>query len=775
MDFATFAVLSLGSFGALHYWFKTRTIQSGVPAWTWLVLGLVLGLGAVAVDTLGRRAGERQANLLLSFAPVYALELERLGHRNISLTTPADDPGYLEMIDLQRRWLARNQFVNDIYTFRASARPDSVTLIVDSETDYDRNGRFEGAREARTEIGESTKLSGPAIAAALRGTGSFHGEPYTDRWGTWVSAYWPLARGDGTVEAVLGIDYDARTWQREIAAARHGGIAMTVVFVCILFGVTWSRHLQRQELAARAETERALRAAADSAEAANHLKTQFLACLSHEVNTPVNGVHGVSEILLHARLAPEHHRYVLTLHRAATTLKHMVTDILEYARIETNQFTLANAPFNPLELVETVAMQFAEALAEKSVEIIVAAKANLPSVLHGDGARIAQVLNHLVRQAAETNPGAITLQASTTEAGSHVRFAVQGAGESRQEMQRQNHQAATSLGLSLCRKLVTLMGGVMGADSGATGNRRWFDLPLACADTSLDTGDTAALGNRRVAILTSTPAVGASLREQLEDWGMSALQVESTEDAEVLLSRATRMAAPIEILLVDRCLPGVKLPKWLASVATHPEFPPPRVLLLCAESELMEAPDLVAHHAHGQITKPVRRTLLLNKLTAALVARPLESLPPPAVEAVTTPAPLLSHHARVLVLEPESSIRALLTAQLSELGIAAVDAADERSALVMIVDGMPPVDAVIARVRGDGLDVWAFTRMLREFEASHRERARLPVFIALEDSRTEDALAAADIDEALLGPITTDMLDRALSTRLQRRRLSDAA
>jgi hypothetical protein len=81
-----------------------------------------------------------------------------------------------------------------------------VVLLVDSETDYDRDGRFAGDREARTAIGEvyPNEEVDEVLQAAFAGRPGFLGEPVTDRWGTWVSAYVPLRADDGRVEAVLG-------------------------------------------------------------------------------------------------------------------------------------------------------------------------------------------------------------------------------------------------------------------------------------------------------------------------------------------------------------------------------------------------------------------------------------------------------------------------------------------------------------------------------------------------------------------------------------------
>ena len=99
--------------------------------------------------------------------------------------------------------------------------------MADFETDYDRNGRYAGDREARTAIGEPYELKGPTIEAAFAGSGGFDANPTADRWGSWVSAYWPLHAADGRVEAVLGVDYAAADWAHEINRARRGAMVIS--------------------------------------------------------------------------------------------------------------------------------------------------------------------------------------------------------------------------------------------------------------------------------------------------------------------------------------------------------------------------------------------------------------------------------------------------------------------------------------------------------------------------------------------------------------------
>ncbi len=123
----------------------------------------------------------------------------------------------------------------DIYTMRRL--PDGkIVLIVDAETDYDHNGKFEGSREQRTSIGEEYEKQTPGLLLALKGRTNFDADIVSDRWGEWVSAWSPIYDSKGKVDGVVGIDFDARDWLAAISEDRRNaitGIALILAFVAL--------------------------------------------------------------------------------------------------------------------------------------------------------------------------------------------------------------------------------------------------------------------------------------------------------------------------------------------------------------------------------------------------------------------------------------------------------------------------------------------------------------------------------------------------------------
>ena len=236
LDYLLLTAGTLLLFGLLHRWLWLGRRSGMVPLIAWLLVLGVLGSGWFVVEGSARRERDRMQQLVEGYAPTYAQELGRMGHQQITLATSPEDTRYWQMISAEKRWLAANPSINDIYTLRKL--PDGhIALIVDSETDYNRNGIYDGEREQRTKIGEVYEgelLS--SVEKALRGESAFLKEPYTDPWGTWVSAVVPIRNFRGDVEAALGVDFDATAWVAAMKRARLTTIGYLATLLLVVGG-----------------------------------------------------------------------------------------------------------------------------------------------------------------------------------------------------------------------------------------------------------------------------------------------------------------------------------------------------------------------------------------------------------------------------------------------------------------------------------------------------------------------------------------------------------
>ena len=236
LDYLIFSVGIIAIYFSLHLWLRKTNRANGIPWPLWLALGLLLGIGWLITDYAGTEARKDIQKMVQGFPPTYARETERMGHAQLTTTTSQDDPIYKAIIDAQIRWEKANTSIADIYTMRKTPE-GKIVFIVDSETDYDRDGQFKGEREQRTPIGQAYEKNIPELHRAFEGFEEFVQQPYKDEWGFWVSAFVPLYDARGNQEGVLGVDYPAESWLEAIRDARNHSMII-IGFLALILGAS---------------------------------------------------------------------------------------------------------------------------------------------------------------------------------------------------------------------------------------------------------------------------------------------------------------------------------------------------------------------------------------------------------------------------------------------------------------------------------------------------------------------------------------------------------
>jgi PAS domain S-box-containing protein len=376
-------------------------------------------------------------------------------------------------------------------------------------------------------------------------------------------------------------------WEGENAVRLQDGREIPVSQVVLVHGAedAYAGHYssimrdiseRRRAEARMEETLATLGQAKAEAEAANRTKSEFLANMSHEIRTPINGIMGMLQLLQASRLDGEQTGFATTAVRSCRRLVRLLSDILDLSRIEAGKMTVQIAPMSIRELFCQVGELFSPIAREGGVELLSELDDTIPARVLGDAARLQQVLINMVgnalkftrqghvrmegRALSPLRPGRCRIFFSVSDTGTGISdeklnllfkpFSQVDAGYTR------THQGA-GLGLSICKRLVELMGGnisVISEEGGGTSMAFALDFEVDARLEHLPppqkSGTLATLAGLKVLIAEDDSVSAMAGVAMLRKSGALVTHVENGRDALDALRRDS-----FDLLLMDVQMP----------------------------------------------------------------------------------------------------------------------------------------------------------------------------------------------------------------------------
>lgn len=395
------------------------------------------------------------------------------------------------------------------------------------------------------------------------------------------------------------------------------------------------------------QTEAALIKARDEAQQASRAKSVFLSSMSHELRTPMNAVLGFAQVLAgDTGLTARQHQQVEQILLGGSHLLNLINDLLDLARIESDQLTLQRQPVALADLaVHCLAMVAGEARRRQVQLSLVPGQAAL--TVQADPRRLQQVMLNLLDNAIKYNRPGGWVQLGWTAQGGRVRCSVRDSGPGIAPAQQQRlfqlferldagHSSVegSGIGLALCRRLVELMQGEIGVDSlPGSGSTFWFALDAAAAAEpappaqaptpalAIDAPPHAPLvpGRRHRVLCIEDNPINLMVLEAMLD-SLPELQVQGVSSPEQGLALA--LADPPDLVLLDIQMPGLDGYQVLAALRADPATR--QVPVIAASADAM--PQAVARgRAAGfadYLTKPLELAPLLAAVASALAGGP---------------------------------------------------------------------------------------------------------------------------------------------------------
>jgi signal transduction histidine kinase/CheY-like chemotaxis protein len=530
-----------------------------------------------------------------------------------------------------------------------------------------------------------------------------------------------------------GRSREAETW------ARHAILIELFLAVAALGFLLVAYLFVQMDVNEKARAQEELQRAKEAAEAANEAKSAFLATMSHEIRTPMNGILGMTDLILDTELTAEQRADLGLVKFSAVSLLSIINDILDFSKIEAGKLELESISFDLREsLSETMKMLRFRAH-QKGLGLIYEVQPEVPEALLGDPGRTRQILINIVGNAIKfTEHGEIFVRVEEQSQGpatTCLHFAVKDSGvgipaDRQQKIFEAFTQAdssmarkfgGTGLGLTICVRLVEMMGGRIWVESEhGQGSTFHFTVQLALQSKSSARSiplQPEQLRDLHALIVDDHPTNRRVLQGMLNRWGMKPVAVGSGAAALQALESAKSAGHPFPLILLDGQMPEIDGFTLAERLKKDPDLVGATIMMLTSAGHLGDAARCRDLGISGYLVKPIREGDLFDA-----ICNVLNEVPENKSVALVTRHTLRENQNRLrILLAEDNAVNQTLAVRLLEKrgyrvsvvgdGRAAIAALEQESFDLVLMDMQMP--------EMDGFEATAAIRAKEELSGGH--------------------------------------------------------
>lgn len=530
------------------------------------------------------------------------------------------------------------------------------------------------------------------------------------------------------------------------------------------------------DISERKKAEQELKEAKEHAETANNAKSEFLAVVSHELRIPLTGILGTAQLLSTENLQTEHKSQVADIIKSGDYLLSVVTDILDYAKVEAGKFELNLAPLDFRKLLEETATMLASKVKEKNLELLISYADNTPLMVISDARSLRHILLNLVGNAIKfTAKGHIwikvkCLKKSKQEATLILSVQDSGIGIaaekqaiifdrfSQADSSTTRQYGGTGLGLAITKAYVEELGGTISVESkpkkGATFSCTIpFQLPIASKSQS-----PWELYKSRVKVLVVDDTLhGEVLCRHVAS---SLCELTAGIDALNTLRAAQQRKEPFDIVIINQQLHKTTALQLAKAIQQQSSLHQPMLLLVMQKNSLRQQTSAKKVGYFGFLTRPTHPTELLINLTAAWEKWLDEKYK--NLVSIIIPKKQDKPTTRILLVEDEPIVQTVHLSMLKKLGYHVDLAKNGSEALKMAAKNYQLIFMDIGLPDIQGTDI---AKKIRAREKKRKTNKRIPI-IGLTGYGGEEhrnKCIAAGMDDTAVKPVKLEELQRLLN------------